>query len=242
MKFKEWMESALASIAAGKMQRDLYPPTTFMPPQQGSAGILHTGERQKLLPPGYDLSYKNFKRRVEKMGVGKVKKVDVKQPDGSIERQHALHPKLSKNVPRNKMPQLKDRQDFLRWLTSNNVPVKKENITAKSLWKKNGKRLMAHAQSMMYLQKAYKFVRKNTLLDKDILVTQDGIIFDGNHHWLGIVATHPDTPVPMYKIGMDFEPLKQLTVDNYPGVSFQESFMTWYSRRCLKDDACREDF
>lgn len=160
------------------------------------------------------------------MGGGKVKKIPVNQPDGTQTKELAFLPKKTLDVPRAEMPQLKNREEFLRWLMQNGVPVKRVEVAPVSLWEKNGRRTMAHAQRQMYLKKGFKFVKKNTLLDKDIILSLDGIIFDGNHHWMGLMYAAPKQPVPMYQVQMNFEPLKQVAYQ-FPGVTFEEHWVTW---------------
>src|SRR5574343_286171 len=139
-------------------------------------------------------------KRLAAVPGGKVYKNKFVPPND--EKRFIFSPKRNLNVPRQQMPQLKNREDFIRWLMDNNIGVQRVLISPKSLIKQNGEKLMAHAQSNIYIRKAAKFIRRNNLLHKLIIITKDGKIFDGNHHWLALMAVAPKQPVPMYQVNM----------------------------------------
>jgi hypothetical protein len=148
-----------------------------------------------------------------------------KVPGGSVSK-GTFTPKQHLNIPRKEMPQLKDREEFIHWLQSQGINVKIEQIPAVSLIRNpsNKEKLVAHAQSQIYVQKAAKFIQRDKLLDKLIVLSSDGVIFDGNHHWYALMAYKKirKTPVPMYVVDMPFDELKQFVVDHCPGVTFEE--------------------
>lgn len=224
-------EAALPNPRPGKkdnyrvIPQPALPHGPAIPPEEQDA-MFPTGPRPKLLQADYEPDWKDFKKKWKRMGGGKVNKIKVRQPDGSKTKELAFLPKKTLDVPRAEMPQLKNREEFLRWLMNNGVPVKRVMVSARSLWEKNGRRTMAHAQRQMYLKKGFKFIKKNSVLDKDIVLTLDGIIFDGNHHWMSLMYAAPDQPVPMYQVQMNFEPLKQIT-HQFPGVTFEEHWCDW---------------
>jgi hypothetical protein len=164
---------------------------------------------QKMLPPDYRFKRSKVRRTLKRVKGGTVK--------GGV-----FTPKRSLDVPRAEMPQLKSREDFVHWLQNQGVNVSIQYISPQSLIRKNGQKLTAHGQSNIYLDKAMKFIQRNTLLKKLIVLTQDGIIFDGNHHWYALMAVAPKKEVPMYVVDMPFYQLKQLTVQSYPSVSFED--------------------
>lgn len=161
------------------------------------------------------ISYGMFANRVSQLPGTEIEKDE----DG-----HTL--KLDKHrtlgVPRDEMPQLELRGDYIRWLNDHGIGVRRVVMSPNSLWEKNGEQYTAHAQDAMNLPKAYNIVKDDDLHEKKILLTKDGRIFDGNHHWLGLMGTKPNKPTVMYQINMDFEPLKEFTTKHYPKVEFEE--------------------
>lgn len=166
-------------------------------------------EPPKLLPPQFKYKAKRVAAQLSDVPGGKVK--------GGVFR-----PKRTLGIPRKQMPQVKSREEFVEWLGKNGVGVSIVRVTPRSLIRANGSKRLGHAQSKIYLTKAAGFIRKNTLLDKLIILSRDGIIFDGNHHWLALMAVAPDTPVPMYRADLTFHDLLDIA-DEFPGVSYEET-------------------
>lgn len=151
------------------------------------------------------------------------KRVEKIRRFGNIEG-GTLYPHKSLAVPRANMPQLKDREEFIQWLLMQGIVVKRVVKSAKELVWSAGQSSMAHAQQTMTLEKAQKFVRKQNILGKKIILTLDNIIFDGNHHWLALMLTCPKCPVEMYQVHMPFRELLELS-KQFPGVTYEE----WYA-------------
>lgn len=218
-------------------------PSTARGPALDPTHVLQTGEPQKLLPDDYKFKRKKVLRKLAAVQGGDVyKNKDVPRDD---EKRFVFQPKRNMNIPRAQMPQLKSREEFISWVMSQGVPVQKVMRTPKSLIKSNGEKLTAHAQSNIYLNKAAKFIRKNTLLHKLIIITQDGKIFDGNHHWLALMAVAPKQEVPMYQVAMNFNDLLAMT-RQFPGVTYEEQFVDWTSEvfygLVFENETAEEDF
>jgi hypothetical protein len=199
-----------------------------IPPEQQSQ-VFPQGEPEKVLPDDHGISYQDFVGRVSQFPGTSIDSAKVRNKEGRKEKVPILKlgDERTLGVPRAEMPQLKVREDFLRWLMNNGIQVSRVMVSPASLWEKNNQWYKAHAQNAMQLPKAYKFVAKNTLLHKSIILTRDGRIFDGNHHWLALMGTVPDKPVPMYQVHLDFEPLKKFTTKHYPDVRFEEHWVSW---------------
>lgn len=135
-------------------------------------------------------------------------------------------PDQHRGIPRREMPQLKQREEFIHFLQSRGVPVSIKKIAPIDLIRNpsNKEKLMAHAQANIYVDKAARMIRKDKLLEKLIILTKDGIIFDGNHHWFALMAYKKirKMPIPMYVVGMDFDPLKTFATRYFPNVTFEE--------------------
>lgn len=173
--------------------------------QQAAATL----EPPRLLPPDFKFKPKKIAAKLADVAGGDVKK-------------GVFKPKRTLGIPRSQMPQLKNREEFVGWLRQNGVQVHVAQVTPRSLIKANGMKRVGHAQSKIFLDKAMKFIRQNTLLHKLIILSSDGIIFDGNHHWLALMAVAPDRPVPMYTVEMPFHDLMDLA-DEFPGVTYEET-------------------
>lgn len=184
----------------------ILPPSPNFPTDPGT-------QPQQMLPQDYEFNQKKMMRRLANVPGGRIK-------DG------VFTPKRNLGVPRAQMPQLKSREEFIQWVSTQGVAVNKVMVTPKSLIKSNGQKRVGHAQSNIYLDKALKFIRKNTLLHKLIIITRDGVIFDGNHHWLALMAVAPKTPVPMYQVDMNFQDLLNLS-KQFPGVTYEEQWVEW---------------
>lgn len=148
-----------------------------------------------------------------------------------------MTPKRNLGVPRAHMPQIQDRDHYVNWLSQNGIPVRQVMVNPLRLIKSNSEKLTAHAQANIYPEKAQKFLKKNTLLHKLIILTSDNIIFDGNHHWTALIAAmkitkDKKTKFPMYQVGMDFTKLKELT-KQYPEVTYEEGlrFLDYVKKR-----------
>lgn len=175
--------------------------------------VLRTGEPPQLLGPDYKFKPKKVAASLAAVPGGRIK-------DG------VFTPKRTLGIPRSEMPQLKSREEFIGWVMEQGVKVQRVQVAPKSLIKANGDKRTGHAQSNIYLDKAMKFIRRNTLLHKLIIITRDGVIFDGNHHWLALMAVAPKEPVEMYQVDMDFRDLLQLT-KQFPGVTYEEQWCEW---------------
>lgn len=175
--------------------------------------VLRTGEPPQLLGPDYKFKPKKVAQRLAAVPGGRIK-------DG------VFMPKRTLGIPRSEMPQLKSREEFIKWVMEQGVKVQRVQVAPKSLIEANGDKRIGHAQSNIHLDKAMKFIRKNTLLHELIIITRDGVIFDGNHHWLALMAVAPKEPVDMYQVDMDFRDLLQLT-KQFPGVTYEEQWVEW---------------
>jgi hypothetical protein len=176
--------------------------------------------------PGNRLLSKKQQRKFSKKKVlKKLAKFATRLAGGTVssysQKGGEFYPANTLNIPRSQMPQLKSREDFVSWLMQNGIKVEKIQATPRSIVQQNQQALTGHAQANMYWTKAMNFIKKNTLLKKLIILTSDGIIFDGNHHWLGLMMVAPDQPVPMYRVNLDFQRLLQLS-KQFPGVTYEE--------------------
>ena len=151
-------------------------------------------------------------------------------PGGDVKKDGVFYPKRTLNIPRSQMPQTKSREDFFSWLTSRGISYKRIMIAPKDIIRDpiTKEKRVGHAQQQIYPLKSLKFVKKGTTLEKPIVLSKDGIIFDGNHHWLALMAIAPKVPAPAVQVDMDFEPLRQLVIKEYPNVSFEE-WLRWYN-------------
>lgn len=157
----------------------------------------------------------------------RLKKFDL--PGGKIKK-GIFRPKRTLDIPRSEMPQTKSREDFIAWLRGQGVVVEKVMIAPKDVIRdpNTKEKRLGHAQSQMMVSKAIKFVHKGTTLQKPIILSRDGVIFDGNHHWLSRMMIAPKVPIEMYKVDMSFDKLKKMTIKYYPDVTFEESvFVSW---------------
>jgi hypothetical protein len=188
----------------------------FMPLQPPSWKKLVT---KKVLGKKAGESEKKIRKRLEKVPGGSVNDVGTFTPD-----QH-------RGIPRREMPQLKQREEFIHFLQSRSVPVSIKKIAPIDLIRNpvNKQKLMAHAQANIYVAKAMRMITKDKLLEKLIILTRDGIIFDGNHHWFALMAYKKirKMPIPMYVVGMDFDPLKAFATRYFPNVTFEEMWNPW---------------
>jgi hypothetical protein len=125
-------------------------------------------------------------------------------------------------IRRGDMPQVKDRGDFVQWLLSQGIIVRPFVVSANDLIGTPKEPKLAFAQEAMNIEKAKKFLRKGTVFDKPIIITQDNIIYDGNHHWLALKLRFPDTKVEMFKIDMPFKELNDFVRRHeYPGLTYE---------------------
>lgn len=190
-----------------------------------------SNEPPRKLPKKFKMSPKNFKKRVEKLGVGEIRKMPKKrakelgftQDDGYDKKlsRLELRPTMTDRIPRLQMPQIKDREKYIRWLISNGVEVTREQMTPEELVRANKELLTAFAQERMYLGKSYRFITKDKVYDKMMIITQDKKIFDGNHHWLVSAAINHVESIPVYYVHMQFQELLEFT-KNYPDVEYEE--------------------
>jgi hypothetical protein len=194
------------------------------------AQVLQSGDPRKL-PDDFSMSPRKFKKRVKKLGVGdlyKMKKKDAKalgftKKDGyskSLSRL-AMRPTMNRGIARRNMPQIKDREKYIRWLMQNGVEVTREYMSPEELVRNNKQLMQAFAQDRMYLAKSYRFITKNKVYDKWMIITQDKMIFDGNHHWLVSAAINGEESIPVYFVHMNFDDLIEFT-KNYPDVTYEE--------------------
>jgi len=134
-----------------------------------------------------------------------------------------VHPHQTLAIPRREMPQVKDRGEFVQWLLTQGIIVKPFVASAKDLVGTAKEPRLAFAQSTMNVEKAKKFLRKGTVFDKPIIISQDNIIYDGNHHWLALKLGYPNTQVTMWKVDMPFKQLNDFVKKNeYPGLSYED--------------------
>jgi hypothetical protein len=134
-----------------------------------------------------------------------------------------VHPRQTLAIPRREMPQVKDRSDFVQWLLAQGIIVRPFIASAKDIVGTAKEPRLAFAQSTMNIEKAKKFLRKGTVFDKPIIISQDNIIYDGNHHWLALKLGYPNTPVTMWKVDMPFKELNDFVKKNeYPGLTYED--------------------
>lgn len=150
-----------------------------------------------------------------------------------VASQHSL------NLPRGGMPQVKNREDFAQWLIVSGILVTPVVMTPNQLVRRNFKMtnidadeqsinspsptlMPAFAQSGMNINKAKRFINRNRMFAKKIIITSDNVIFDGNHHWLALKLAHPNEPVEMWKVRMPFLALDKFVKKNeYPGLTYE---------------------
>lgn len=175
--------------------------TAVLPPP-----IIPAKVTKKLLEPSPDIKKKHMKRILD---IGTLKK-------------GVFTPHQSLGVPRAVMPQIKNREEFINWLVKERgVHVERITSTAKDLVQPSGNQTLVHAQQVMYLDKARGLIDRQKLMNKKIILSQDNIIFDGNHHWFALMLKCPKCPVEMYKVNLPFQELLALSRE-FPGVSYEE--------------------
>jgi len=224
--YSMWQESALPID-------DLEPDAPLPNPRQPTPTMRLAPQQYTPLQPPPERKLLT-KKMIGKKRVGESPKKIAKRlervPGGSVEA-GTFTPTRNRAIPRREMPQLKNREEFIHWLQSVGVGVQIKEIAPRDLIRNpvNKEKLTAHAQSQIYVQKAMKFIRQNTLLKKLIVLSSDGVIFDGNHHWYALMAYKQirKTPVPMYVVDMPFDELKQFTIQNCPNVTFEEQWNEW---------------
>ena len=135
----------------------------------------------------------------------KVEPGDFEKIHGGKVQSGVWHPHQSLGIDRSKMPQLKDRIDFLRWIISMGVKVERVSLSPASLIQDNEHNLkLAHAQNAIYIEKAMKKIKRRGVLSDLIVLSQENWIVDGNHHWLALMHVVPHMPVPMFRIRLPF--------------------------------------
>lgn len=163
---------------------------------------------KKLLEPSPDIKKKHMKRILD---IGTLKK-------------GVFTPHQNLGVPRAVMPQIKNREEFINWLVKERgIHVERITSTAKDLVQPSGNQTLVHAQQVMYLDKARGLIDRQKLMNKKIILSQDNIIFDGNHHWFALMLKCPKCPVEMYRVNLSFQELLELSKE-FPGVSYEENY------------------
>jgi len=137
---------------------------------------------------------------------------------GKVKR-GVFHPTQSLGIDRIKMPQFKDKLDFLRWMMGLGVKVERIEMAPAKLLNRNDASPTAFAQNAIYVDKAIKKVRKKGALSSLIILSKDNTIVDGNHHWLALMQVAPYMPVPMFKVDLPFQDVYALS-KHYPKVSY----------------------
>jgi len=162
----------------------------------------------KLLAPSSNIKKKHMKRMLD---IGTLKK-------------GVFKPYKTLGIPRAEMPQIKNREEFISWLVKERgIKVERIINTAKNLVQPSGNQTLAHAQQVMHLDKAEGIINRQKLINKKIILSQDNIIFDGNHHWFALMLKCPKCPVEMYKVDMPFQELLTLSRE-FPGITYEEQY------------------
>ncbi len=141
-----------------------------------------------------------------------------KIPGGTVDADWVFHPAQTLGIDRIKMPQFKDKIDFLHWIMGMGVKVERVNLSPSSLLKDNNGPHLAFAQNSIYVKKAKKKVEDHGIMSSLIILSQENIIVDGNHHWLALMDVAPDQQIPMFRIQLPFQDIIAYA-DNYPKVT-----------------------
>jgi hypothetical protein len=122
-------------------------------------------------------------------------------------------PRGNLNIPRYLMPQIhqKDHQDFIDFLRSKSIPVKRINIRVNDL---------KATQKEINLDRVAEKMSSLDKIDKPILVSNDAYVLDGHHLWLAKYNLDPMSYVDCYLIGQKIRDLLN-TTRTFPKVFYK---------------------
>ena len=121
-------------------------------------------------------------------------------------------------IPRNKMPQIKgvDYSEFLEYLGSNGVQIRKTTIPARDL-----KAIQKEFSDAGVVKSLKKFLKKGRR--KALIASKDNYIMDGHHRWLAALNTDGKTKIPIIQANVKVKKLFQLMLD-FPKTKFKDIY------------------
>lgn len=131
-----------------------------------------------------------------------------------VKNNFILAPTGNLGISRSQMPQIdgRYRDDFIKWLKGQGVPVRNIRVPAKSL---------KLAQGEYNRDKVGEIVEKGTAGGYPIFISKDGYVVDGNHRLIAhLNIPNSSSYIDVTEIGEDIKPLLD-KIANYPNVRYR---------------------